>query len=249
MSPVTLITGASSGIGAALAREVAARGHRVGLLARRAERLEALAESLRAAGHEAAWAMADVRDGEALARGLDRLADELGGADVVVANAGFGRPEKPRDFRPGRAFATYDVNLLGFLRTADWALPRFLDRGAGHLVGIASVASYTGLPHAAAYSGSKAAMRIHLQSLRVSLRRKGIAVTTVCPGFVATELVEGAKQPLPFLWSAQRAAQRIAKAIERREGEVVFPWAMKAIFAVETRLPNRLREWLLGRVA
>lgn len=249
MPETTFITGASSGIGAALAHELAKRGHRVGLLARRAERLEDLTQTLRDAGHDVAWAMADVRDGEALSNALDRLVADLGEPDAVVANAGFGRPETPQRFRPGRAMTIYDVNLFGMLRTIDWALPRFLERRRGHIVGIASVASYAGLPHAAAYSGSKAAMRVHLQSLRVSLRRHGIAVTTICPGFVETELTADAGRRLPFLWPADRAARRIAKAMERREGEVVFPWRMRAIFSTVGRLPNRWLEWILARAA
>ena len=242
-----IITGASSGIGAELAREAARRGAAVGLLARREDRLRELKAEITAGGGRAAWAWADVTDGEALAAALDRVAGELGGADVVVANAGWGRPEPPHKFRPGRSLAMYDTNVLGMLRLIDWALPRFLERGAGHLVGVASVASYLGLPHSAAYCGSKAAMRLHLQSLRVSLRSYGIAVTTICPGFVKTELTAKNRFPMPFLWETERAARRIADAIEKRRGEVIFPWQWKVfVFLTARLLPAAMVERLMA---
>lgn len=241
-----LITGASSGIGAWLAREAARRGARVGLLARREERLAELAAEIEEAGGRAVWASADVIDAGELERGLDRVAAELGGADVVVANAGYGRPEPPHKFRPGRALAMYDVNLFGMLRTIDWALPRFLERRSGHLVGVASVASFLGMTNSASYCGSKAAMRVHLQSLRVSLKPYGIAVTTICPGFVESELTEKNKFPMPFLWETERAARKIANAIEKRRGEVVFPWQVKLFIGLATRLlPTALVERLM----
>lgn len=245
---VVLITGASSGIGEFLARELVRRGARVGLLARREERLQQLAEELRGAGGHAAWAVADVTDGPALTEALDRLEGELGPVDVVVANAGYGRPETPSSFKPGRGLAIYDVNLLGALHVVDWALPRFLERGAGHLVAVASVAGFFGLPDNAAYCGSKAALRVHFQSLRLSLRKLGIAVTTICPGFVESELTAKNRFPMPFLWSTDRAARTIADAIERRRGEVVFPWQMRLALGMLTRLPTRLAEAVAGRL-
>lgn len=231
-----LITGASSGIGAYLARELVRRGARVGLVARREEKLEALAEELRAAGGRAAWARADVLDGEDLTRALDAVTVELAGADVVVANAGYAWPEPPHRFVPGAALQMYDVNLFGMLRLIDWALPRFLATGKGHIVGIASAASFAGLKDNAAYCDSKAAMRIHLQALRTSLKGRGIAVTTICPGFVKSELTAEVKFPMPFLWETDRAARTIATAIEKRRGEVLFPWQLLLLKQVMMRL-------------
>ena len=241
-----LVTGASSGIGAHLCRELARRGARVGLMARREERLRELAGEIASAGGRAAWAPADVTDTEGFEAALDRLAEELGGADVVVANAGYGRPEPPHKFKAGRSMEVYDTNVFGMLRLIDWALPRFLERREGHLVGVASVASFLGMTHWATYCGSKAAMRVHLQGLRVSLKPYGIAVTTICPGFVETELTAKNKFPMPFLWTSERAARKIADAIEKRRGEVVFPWQMKTAFAIATRvLPTAVTERLI----
>lgn len=242
-----LITGASSGIGAELARELARRGARVGLLARRAERLEELALALHAEGREAAWAAADVQDSEALQKACDELVEELQGVDMVVANAGFNRPERPKKHRPGRSLAIYDVNLLGMLRLVDWALPRFMEQGSGHIVGISSLASYLGLPTFPSYSGSKVAMRFHLQGLRVALKRYGIAVTTVCPGFVESELTAGQELPMPFMWPTDRAVRKIADGLERRKGLILFPWQLALILTTLSRLPSGLVEWILAR--
>ncbi len=245
-----LITGGSSGIGAELARELVRRGVRVGLLARREKRLRSLADELRGTGGQAAWARGDVTDGEGLHRALDALADELGGADVLVANAGYARPEYPHRCETGSALKLYDTNLLGALRAFDWALPRFLEAGSGHLVGMASIASYLGFPNSASYCGGKAAMRIHLQSLRLSLRSYGIAVTTVCPGYVKSELTQTVSYRMPLLWETDRAAREIADAIENRRGELIFPWQLGILVgAVRRLLPTSWIEMLMARFA
>lgn len=245
-----VITGASSGIGEYLARDLARRGARVGLLARREDRLRALHTEIEGVGGRAAWARADVVDSDELTRALDHVAAELEGVDVVVANAGYGKPDPPHKFRPGDAIAMYDVNVLGMLRVIDWALPRFLEADAGHIVGVASVASYVGLTGNAAYCGSKAAMRVHLQAMRVSLARRNIAVTTICPGFVKSELTDRFRMAKPFIWETERAARTIGDAIEKRRGEVVFPWQMRLVKQLSVRLmPVSLLEWLLARGA
>ena len=242
-----VITGASSGIGEYLARELVRRGARVGLLARREDKLQDLADELGGeASGKVAWQVGDVSDVEQLNRSLDALEESLGGVDMVIANAGYGHPELPHRFKPGAAERMYDVNLMGMLRTFDWALPRFIERRAGHLVGVASVASFAGMPNSSSYCGSKAAMRVHLQGLRVSLARYGIAVTTICPGFVKSELTDKAKYKMPFLWETDRAARKIADALERRRGELVFPWQMWLLVLLSTRwMPRFLLERMM----
>jgi short-subunit dehydrogenase len=245
---IILITGASSGIGEFLAREMVRRGARVGLLARREDKLRELSDELCAErGGAAAWAAADVADAPALGDALDHLADELGGVDTVIANAGYGHPEPPHRFAPGSAEQMYQVNLFGMLRLFDWALPRFLERKDGHLVAVASMASYLGLPNSPSYCGSKAAMRVHMQSLRVSLAPYGVAATTICPGFVESELTAKNKTPMPFLWPTDRAVRLIADRIAARAGEVTFPWQMSAIIGLLDRLPTAMAEWILSR--
>ncbi|MEM1181392.1 MAG: SDR family NAD(P)-dependent oxidoreductase [Acidobacteriota bacterium] len=244
---VVVISGASSGLGAEMARQLYARGAKVGLLARREERLRELHEEL-GGDDRVDYEAADVTDGVGLERALNRLRERLGGLDVLVANAGYGRPESPHKFKPGTGIQMYDTNLFGMLRMIDWALPDFLEKGSGHIVGVASLASYQGMPNSPAYCGSKAAMRVHLQSLRLSLRPYGIAVTTICPGFVESELTAENKFPMPFMWKTERAVRLMVDAIEAQRGEVTFPWQMRLILGFINRLlPTRLTEWVLGR--
>lgn len=242
-----ILTGASSGIGAALAAELARRGMRVGLVARREERLRQVADEIRSAGGTAAWATADVTDRSRLFAACDALTEELGGPDLVVANAGYAIVEKPTEVEVGAARALYDTNVGGMLELFDWATPKLVERGSGHLAGVSSVASYLGLPGTASYSGSKAAQRIHLQALRVTLARRGIAVTTICPGFVESELTERSKLPMPFMMETPRAARIIADALEGRRRQIVFPWQMKLVTLAARWLPLPVMERLLQR--
>ena len=232
-----------------MVRELARRGAVVGLLARREERLREIQAEIETAGGRAAWAEADVTDTDGLHAALDRLAEEIGDPDVVVANAGWNRSETMSRFKPGRAMSIYDTNLFGMLRLIDWALPRFLARGSGHVVGVASMASYFGFPANAAYCGSKAAMRIHLQSLRISGKKRGIAVTTICPGYVESELTDKNSYRMPFLWPTDRAARLMADAIEERRATLDFPWQMKWLVArfLHRLVPRRLAEWAMAR--
>ena len=253
---VVLISGASSGIGEHLARELHRRGAKLGLLARREEKLQAIAQDLIGEASDntndatVAWAAADVCDDDGLARAMGSLEEELGPVDVIIANAGYGHPEPPHRFRPGASIQMYDTNVLGMLRMIDWALPKFLERGSGHIVGVASMASYLGLANSASYCGTKAAMRVHLQGLRVTLAQYGIAVTTICPGFVDSELTAKNKSPMPFFWPTDRAVRLIANAIEKRRGEVPFPWQMRFIIGFFSRLvPTSITERLLKLMA
>lgn len=255
---VVMISGASSGLGAEMARNFARRGARVGLLARREDRLQELAGQITAESGDSgdgggsgearvAYSAADVTDRQGLEDALDQLRDELGGADVIVANAGYGRPEPPHRHKPGTAARMYETNLFGMLYMIDWALPSMLENGDGHIVGVASLASYQGLPNSPSYCGSKAAMRVHLQSLRSSLEPYGVGVTTLCPGFVETELTAENRFTMPFLWKVDRAVELMVDAIEARRGEVAFPWQMRLILGALNRMPNASKEWLLGR--
>lgn len=246
---VVLITGGSSGIGAELGRELARRGARVGLLARREDRLQEATEAIRSDGGTAAWAAADVADEAGLHAAMDQLEQELGGVDIVIANAGFSRLETAKKFVPGRAAKIYDVNLMGFVHTVDWAMIRFAERKAGHVVGVASVASYLGMPGFSSYCGSKAAMRVHLQALRGTYKRMNVAVTTICPGFIESEMTEDLSFKTPFLWPTDKAVRVIADSIAKRKAEVVFPWQWRwGLVGFLYRLPRSWAEWLLGKM-
>jgi NAD(P)-dependent dehydrogenase (short-subunit alcohol dehydrogenase family) len=242
---VVLITGGSSGIGAEMARQLVGQGARVGVLARRANLLQELNVEL-GGGDNIAWAQADVRDPSQLTAALDQLATDLGPADIVVANAGVANTA-PLDGRSlGAAEAMYETNLFGMLRLIDWALPEFLARGSGHIVGVSSLASYVGIPASASYSGSKAAMRVHLQALRVALKPKGIAVTTLCPGFIESPMTDDADFAMPFKLPVDEAVRRMLNAIEHEKGEYAFPVPMRLGIGNVARLPASATERVLG---
>lgn len=231
------LTGASSGIGEALARHYAGRGARLGLVARRSAELERLGRSLGAT--ETATYTADVRDDRALAQAGADYITRFGAPDVVIANAGIsqgtltGPPEDLPTFR-----AILDTNVLGMVNTFAPFVDRMSEARRGALVGIASVAGFRGLPGAGAYSASKAAAIRYLESLRVELRDSGVAVVTICPGYIATPMTVGNPYAMPFLMPVDQCAPLIAQAIARRRRFYVLPWQMAWVGRLLRALPR-----------
>ncbi|MBX9810763.1 MAG: SDR family oxidoreductase [Burkholderiales bacterium] len=240
-----LITGASSGIGAALARSYAARGATLGLVARREAELRQLAAQLDC---DCAVYALDVRDGAALRQAAADFMSRHGCPDVVIANAGVSLgtlTEYPEDVQ---AFQdVIDINVVGMVKTFQPFVTPMREAGRGALVGIASVAGYRGLPGAAAYSASKAAAISYLESLRVEFKRSGVKVVTICPGYIATPMTEKNPYPMPFIMSADTAARKITSIIERGGTYAVIPWQMALVARVLRVLPNRLYDRLLAR--
>jgi short-subunit dehydrogenase len=246
---VVLITGASSGIGRALAVAWARRGARVGLLARRAEALEEAAGAVKAAGGRAFAVVADVRRAEAVKAAVELVEREWGRVDVLVANAGVGGgPMRAREFPLERATEVFETNVVGVMNSVAAVLPGMVARGEGHVVGISSIAGFQGLPASGAYCGSKAALSTFLQSLRVELRGSGVRVTTIHPGFIRTPLTEGRGRRMPFLMDVEPAAEQIVRAVERGRSTYAFPWQLALIARVANSLPNPVRERILSRV-
>lgn len=235
-----ILTGASSGIGRALAVRLAAEGVRVGAVARRADRLAELAAEIRSSGGTVETAVADVAERQSVHTAYARLAAALGPVDQVIANAGFGE-SLPADHPDHVANLehTTRVNYLGVVYTFEAALPAMLARGCGHLVAIASLAAYKGLPGAAAYCASKAAVFSYCESVRIELRGR-VAVTCVCPGFVTTAMTSRNPGPMPFVMPADEAARRIARALRRRPGVYDFPWAMRRLMWLSRWAPDRI---------
>ena len=234
----TILTGASSGIGRALAVRLAAHGVRVGAVARRADLLAALADEVRAAGGTLHTAQADVSDFASICSAVEQLTAKLGPVDRVIANAGVGE-SLPAD-HPGHVAnldETTRINFLGTAYTFQAALPAMLARGSGHLVAIASLAAYKGVPGAAAYCASKAAVFTYCESLRIELRGR-VQVTCVCPGFVATAMTARNPGPMPFVMSAESAAERIVRALDRRPGVYDFPWPMRRLLGLARWAPD-----------
>jgi len=237
--PRVFITGASSGIGEALAREYAARGAVLGLTARRRDLLDRLAEEL---DTSVAVYPLDVRNAAALRLAAEDFMARFGGApDIVIANAGVSSGTLTEAAEDLSVFQEImDINVMGMVNTFHSFITAMSTRRAGSLVGIASVAGFRGIPGAAAYSASKAAAITYLESLRVELRGSGIAVTTICPGYIRTPMTAQNPYPMPFILDAGDAARRFIHAVETKKSFVTIPWQMALVGVFLRRLPNFL---------
>ncbi len=239
------ITGASSGIGRALAQEYAARGAHLGLVARRADLLTRLTTPLPTGSHSYG---VDVTDASALANAARDFIVRSGLPDVVIANAGVSAGTLTGHSEDNAAFKEIlAINVTGMMLTFQPFVEAMKRRGHGVLVGIASVAGIRGLPGAAAYSASKAAAISYLESLRVELHGSGVSVVTICPGYIATAMTSHNPYRMPFLMDADRAAAKIANAIAARKKFYVLPWQMVLVAAVLRRLPRPLYDRLFVR--
>jgi len=238
-----ILTGATSGIGAALARRYAATGATLGLIARRRPELERLAAEL---GASCEIYPLDVRDAEALAVGARDFVHRHGCPDLVIANAGVSVGTLTEHVEDTQVFEdVVNTNLIGMLNTFQPFVACMRTRGGGTLAGIASVAGYRGLPGAGAYSASKAAAIAYLESLRVELRASGVRVVTICPGFIDTPLTAKNPYHMPFLMDADAAAVKIASLIARGKPYAVIPWQMAIVACILRILPNWLYDRLL----
>jgi len=245
-----LITGASSGIGAALALELARAGVRVVLAARRVEALEQVAAAVTEGGGQADVLALDVSEPEAVVARLQALDDELDGLDLVIANAGVGRERWSGKLEWAELCApTIAVNVAGATATLVALLPRMVARKRGHLVGVSSLAQYRGMPRSAVYSASKAYLSHFLEAVRIDLRGTGVHVTDVRPGFVRTPMTANNKGPLPFAISAQDAAARTWAGIRRRAGVVAYPLPTATVVRTLAALPDPLYDALAARFA
>lgn len=240
-----LVTGASSGIGRGLALALARRGTRVHLAARRLDRLEALAREIQQSGGSAEPLELDVADAGATEQTV-RALDEREALDLVIANAGTGTPTPTTRAPFSDVKHVLDVNLTGAVATLYGALPGMLARNRGHLVGIASLAGFRGLPKFNAYSASKAALISFLESMRVDLHKTELAVTTICPGFVETEMTEKMGKSKLVL-GCDEAVAIILGAIDRREAVCAFPRGMAAAMRSVALLPESVYEFLITR--
>jgi short-subunit dehydrogenase len=247
---VAVVTGAGSGMGRALCHELAREKVRLGLLDRNADGLDSLAEELKASGATFARAQADVRDRLAVRNAIRSLDGELGPVDLLVACAGITGATLVDDLAVEQTETLVQVNVLGVAYCIDAVLPDMLARGRGQIVALSSLAGCRGMPFSAAYSASKAALSNYLESLRPSLRRRGIAVTTVLPGFVRTPLMAGAlvRPPIPMM-EPEAAARHILRAIRRKSRVYAFPWSTGLLLGALRWLPAWLYDWSMARGA
>lgn len=241
-----VLTGASSGLGAALAAEYAAPGVAMLLIARDAARLERVADAARAAGADVETALIDVTDADALADAL-RAFDERRPVDLVIANAGVARGGSPEP--EGQPAEVVEINLMGAINTVEPLIPRMIARGGGRVALISSIAAIRPSGDLPSYSASKAGVRAYGQAIRSGLRGRGVAVTVICPGFVTTPMAARHHGPKPFEVPAPRAAKLIRRAVAKRRGALTFPWAFSAMIFLGNRLPPVLSDWFERRYA
>jgi len=215
------ITGASAGIGEALALELARRGARIALSARRRDALESVAA--RIDGDRCLVLPLDVTDREANHETVAAIETQWGGVDLVVLNAGTAEYVDADHFDAGVFRRVFEINYMGMVYGIEAALPALRRSPRPHLVGMSSSAAWGGLPRAEAYGASKAAIRNMMQALAIHLRPRGIAVSVVCPGFVRTPLTDRNDFPMPMRIEPAVAARRIVDGIARRKVEIHFP--------------------------
>ena len=239
------LTGASSGIGAALARRYAARGAILGLVARRADLLEKLRRDL---GGTVELYACDVRDRAAMAAAGADFHSRHGAPDVVIGNAGISHGNDTTREEDAAVFRDIlEVNVLGLVHTFQPFLPALRAEHRGRLVGIASVAGFRGLAGASAYSASKAAAITYLEGLRVEMRGSGVGVTTICPGYIATPMTARNPYRMPFILPADEAARRFMRVIDAGRAFATVPWQMAVVGALWRALPVGIYDAVASR--
>lgn len=243
---VALITGAGSGLGRQIALTLASEGAAVAAVDLHAEPLAALAHDLK--GKPVSWAVGDVTDRASLRGAVAQLQEQTGPIDLLVANAGIGRETSALTYDAEAFEDIVRVNLLGVSNSIDAVLHGMLRRRRGHLVAISSLASYRGLPRMAGYCASKAGVNALMDAFRVELKPFGIDVTTICPGWIRTNLTAQLDVPMPQLMDAAEAARLIIDAVRRGLPFYAFPSQSARRVRLLRWLPCSLSDWLMHRV-
>lgn len=245
MANSVFITGASDGIGKSLALAFARRGFKLGLLARRREKLEAVAEAAREVGApEARIYAVDVLQSAELRQALADFDERVGGMDYFIANAGVDGNYSVRRDSYAEVSRVMGVNVLAAIDGIEWAKARMVERGRGVLVGVSSVAGARGLPTGSAYSASKAALHTYLESLRIDLKRHGVQVVEIAPGFIKSEMTRKNRFPMPFLMDVAPASEVFARGILKKKATVVAPWQFRLILPLLRKMPDWLYRWI-----
>ncbi len=240
------ITGASSGIGASLARHYAQQGYQLGLVARRGNMLTQMAETL---SPKPAIYICDVRDTTALKTAAADFTLRFGVPDIVIANAGISRGTLTEIEDDLQAFQEiFDINVMGMVKTFQPFIEPMRAAKKGTLVGIASVAGFRGIPGGGAYSASKAATIKYCEALRVELRGSGISVVTICPGYIRTPMTAVNRFKMPFLIDVDDAVVRFARAIDAKTSFTVIPWTMGIAARLLRIAPNFLYDAVFTRM-
>ncbi|WP_176736687.1 SDR family NAD(P)-dependent oxidoreductase [Oligoflexus tunisiensis] len=248
MSKIAFVTGASTGLGHELARQLVQAGYDVALVARRFALLEALKKELDPLGRRVLVIAADVSRWEDIKGAVDRTEKELGPIDLLIANAGVSLDAPLKRFNVAEARLVYEVNVIGLMQTVAAVLPYFMERKRGHIVGVSSLAAYLSFPRSTVYCSSKAAVSSYLEGLRIELMPLKIPVTTICPGFVRTPMTQKNKFKMPFLLDAPDAVRIMMRGIEARKATVHFPSSLAVIVQLLRLVPKPLFRQVLLRL-
>ncbi len=242
-----LITGASSGIGEAVALLYAAPGVTLAISGRNKERLAAVAQNLKAKGANVQSKVIDVTDEKAMAAWMTQI-DKKAPLDLVIANAGVGVQQG--DFEDVNEAAKFinEVNVIGVFNTIHPALSRMKKRGRGQVAIVSSLAGYIGLPGSPMYSASKNAVRAYGEALRPVYARRGIEVNVICPGWVRSRITDRNQYKMPFFMEVEKAAKIIVKGLAKNKGRISFPWPMVVLIKLMAILPISWALAILGRV-
>ncbi|MEN8196442.1 MAG: SDR family NAD(P)-dependent oxidoreductase [Pseudomonadota bacterium] len=242
-----LITGATSGIGAALARGYAGPGVRLVLSGRNAERLEAIGAEARAAGADVETAILDVTDAEATTRWVE-AADDRQPLDLAIANAGISGGTHDGGESAEQANAIFAANVAGVTNTLHPAAERMAARRRGQIAVMSSLAGFRGMPGAPAYSASKVAARAWADAMRGRLKPRGVTVSIICPGFIRTPMTDVNQFSMPMLMEAGKAASLIRRRLARGNALIAFPLPMYLLVRLMAALPNPVTDYIYGRM-
>jgi len=242
-----LITGASSGIGEALARAYAGPGRFLALTGRNVQRLEAVTEACRGFGATVEAAALDVADRNQMAAWIGQI-DAKHPIDLIIANAGTSAGTGGQGESEDQARDIFAVNLAGVLNTVWPVIEPMRERGRGQIAIVSSIAAFRGIPGTPAYSASKAAVKSWGEALRGWLMGDGIWVSVICPGFVRTRMTDNNPYPMPFIMDADKAAGIIRKGLEKNKARIAFPWPMYFLAWLLGALPPGWTDRLLTRI-
>ncbi len=245
---VVFLTGASSGIGEALALETAKRGAILGLLARRGEFLKTIAQEIERKNGTVRCFACDITGENGVAEAAKSLRNEFGKIDVLIANAGIGgNANSAEELRLADFRRVIDTNLNGAVNAVSAVLPDMIKRRSGQLVAISSLAGFRGLPKSAAYCASKAAMTAFFESVRLDVQHQGVSVTIIQPGFIKTPLTAGREKKMPFLMELEDSIPLFLRAIEKQKKFAAFPWHLAALVRAGRIFPVTVYDKIAGR--
>ena len=244
MNKKVFITGASSGIGEYLAYAYAEKGFFVGLVARRANRLQAILSKCQTLGGDGKIYELDVLNGDGMTWAIHDFIALSGEVDTIYANAGVGGTDEMSSGSAEVMNHILRINILGVTNTIMPFIPHLKSQNKGKIAVVSSVASFRGLPHHAAYSGSKAAVRNICQGWGAALHNYNISVSAICPGFVASEMTDGKNIAQPFKLDTEVAVKKMIRAVDRRKKMFIFPWQMRFI---TIPLMRHAPDWLVRK--